>query len=1067
MGDGIAAKYWAFISYSHQDKRLARQLADRLAKEPVPKAARDRVEGAEKTFSALFLDEREAAAGSHLGDRLERALDAPHALIVICSPFSAASSYVAQEIAYFHKIGRADRIFCLIGSGQPNASDTGAPHLECFPPPLRFQIEADGALSDRPRAPEDRPLAAAVGLETPKEWRKALDQLAAGMLGITQSDLERARSRRQLIKGALIAGASVAALAVVGVLYDGLVRPQTQYFENWARRDGIWLGIDQLSAGEARQRNSIYAFRYNGSWSERPRAVERVNGHGACHIDGMEGVLGRPFTESCSARRSCGVQFTYADVESEEKTKSVTIVAREDLVDQSGVVVESLQFTGPVVGTFVEAQFPCTHEAAGISYVQFERFGSGELRGFDREVQFLGEDRNPRPNNNRVYGFRFERDSSGRVLSRTNLGPRGDMWIGADQVARVDYVRDERGRPIEENYAGADGAPTLTGAKGDYVGVAGLRRSFDPAGNVTRISYVDAGGRPTLTNHGVGAMEHRYGPRGEELAEIYFDLGGSRTYAASGLGELRSGYDNRGYLIERTYADENGQPVGRYDGIARVTMVRDRSGAMLEERLWDLDGRPYMGRVWYHVSVFTYNERGQRLTERYFGLNDEPVVTEARVHGRDRAYDENFRLASITSIGLDGRPVVSGADGEEGAIRRYTLDDRGNVTEVRYFDAAEAPMLTQFGRHLLRQEFDDLGRHVRSTNHGLDDTAVMNRDRIASWTYSYDERGNRTESRALGLNGVEIAVPRRLTYDARDREIERVNIGSDGQPSGMVTRRSYDERGREAAISYFTTTGAPMTQNGHHREQREYDFRGRLVGTSYFGVSGEPVLNDGVHERRYVTNRYGSRIEDRAFGVNGEPVPMSAGRTHHLVRYRHDERSLQTENTFFDIADRPTTDRYGVSIYRLENDPRGLRVREAYFGVDGKPVAYDGRYWGIEFDYDAAGLRAAQRAYNAEGQVFDAPGAGPQQAYVSDRFGRRLEQRNLGIDGELDPTAPRAFFRTEYDTTGRVVRVRNFGADGEPMNHRTQGWAVEETTYDPNTGAATTVRYNTAGRRIS
>jgi YD repeat-containing protein len=294
-----------------------------------------------------------------------------------------------------------------------------------------------------------------------------------------------------------------------------------------------------------------------------------------------------------------------------------------------------------------------------------------------------------------------------------------------------------------------------------------------------------------------------------------------------------------------------------------------------------------------------------------------------------------------------------------------------------------------------------------------------------------------------------------------------VNLGSDGQPSGTVTRRTYDERGRQIAVSYFTTAGAPTTLNGHHREQREYDMRGRRTSTAYFGVNGEPVLNNGVHERRYVTNRYGSRIEDRAFGVNGEPVPMAVGRTHHLIRDSHDERSLQTENAFFDIADRPTTDQYGVSIYRLENDPRGLRVRQTYFGPNGAPVAYDGKYWRIEFDNDAAGLPVAQRAYNAEGALFDAPSTGPQQAYVYDRFGRRIEQRNLGINGEFDPTALRALIRIEYDDRGRVVRTRNFGVDGQPMNHRTEGWAVTETTYDPVTGTGTTVRYNAAGRRIS
>lgn len=1079
MDGGNAAKYWAFISYSHQDKRLAHQLADRLAKEPVPKAARDRVEGAEKTFSSLFVDEREVAAGSHLGDRLERALDASHALIVICSPFSAASSYVAQEIAYFHRIGRADRIFCLIASGQPNATDAGTPHLECFPPPLRFQLEADGTLTDRSRAPEDRPLAASVGLETPKEWRKALDQLVSGMLGITQSDLERARSRRQLIKGALIAGASIAALAVVGVLYDGLFRPQTQYFENWARRDGVWTGIDPLSARDARQRNSTYAFRYNGSWSKRPHAVERVNGHGACHIDGMEGVLGRPFTEACSARRSCGVEFTYAD----------GAITREELVDQTGVVVESLQFTGPAVGTFVEAQFPCTREAAGISYVQFERFDSGELRGFDREIRFLGEDRSPRPNTNRAYGFRYDRDSSGRVLSRTTLGPRGEAWRDADRVARIDYTRDEHGRVVEENYAATDGAPTFNDD-----GYAGVRRTFDIHGNVTATSYLDTERRPTANANSVSGTALRYGDRGQSVSLTYLDPRGQPRML--GVTEERYAHDTRGYVTEISFWDETGAAIPAWNGVHRWTTIRDNSGNPTEQRSWALDGTPTMGRNRYHMMAWTYNERGQYLTHRYFGLRDEPVLNDRQVHGYRRAYDESGRfIAEEATLGLDAQPIVAAGDSEEGAIERRQFDERGNVIEARYLDASGEPMLTHRGRHIVRQQFDDFGRLTNVAYFGVTGEPTTWNGVVHRSERLYDAQGNQSESRAFRVDGEGASGSRsvyddrglqiesvtldashqptgnvtRRRYDERGREIEQAFVTTTGAPTGITTRHAFDEQGREVAVSYFTAAGEPTTQQGHHREERRYDERGSWINTRYFGPGGEPALKDGVHEWRVVRDRYNRMLEQRSFGVRGEPVPSEIGRTHHLIRYGYDDRGLQIEYRLFDAADQPTTDEHGVSLYRTEYDPRGLRIRSLRFDTAERPTPGRDGAWVAEWDYDQRGLVVAQRLLNAERQVFqpDRAGYGPRQSYAYDLFGRQIEHRNLTSEGELDPSGPRASYRTEYDAWSRVIRIRNFGADGQPINHRTQGWAVEESSYDPQTGDKTTIRYNTDGRRVS
>ena len=1052
MPDEAPAKYWAFISYSHQDKRVARQLADKLAREPVPKDARDRVEGGEKRFSALFLDERESAAGSNLSEGLKQALQAAHALIVICSPFAVASPYVAQEIAYFHRLGRADRIFCLIASGQPNAADAGASHLECFPPPLRVQLEADGALTDRPRAPEDRPFAASLGLETPKEWRLALDQLVAGLLGITQSDLERARSRRQIIRGGLIAAGSVAALTALGIVYDGLARPQTRYYEDYARRDGVWLGLDEISARDQRQRNSTYAFRFNGRWSERPRAVEHVNGHGACHIDGMAGVLGRPFDEACSARRSCGVNFTYAGGR----------IAREELVDQAGNVVESLQFTGPSVGTFVEAQFPCTREAAGISFVQFERFEDGELRGFDREQRFLGDDRVPRPNGDGAYGFRFERDSSGQVLSRTVIGPNGETWAGKNLIARIDYRRDARGRILAEEYAGADGSPTLSSD-----GLAGVRREFDAVGNATLVTFFGLDGRPRWNRSGTAGQRWRYDAHGDRVSGIELDLEGQATFGNGGVSEGRRTYDSHGYVTELTFWNEVGEAIARWDGLHRIVSTPDEIGNLTRQAYFDVEGAPALLGPRYHLYTATFDERGQLLSTRLFGLRGEPVFDDDGVHGHDYIYSEDGRFrVEERRVGLDGAPTFS--PGVEGAILRRTHDERGNVVERRYFDPAGAPALTHTGHAEVRQIFDALGRIVQVRNAGLQGALILRGGTLVPrLEREYDPRGNMIAERHYSSDDASgYFSGTRNSYDARDRLVETVPISAEGEPSGQITRTSFDDYGRAIELAYFQADGRADLKDGIHRERRTFDRFGRQIGRTYHSVGGGAASVAGVHEWRYTRDRYGSIIESRSFGPDRAPVPQAPGRTHHIIRDRFNAQAHQIERALFDAEGIPTVDQFGVSLYRYERDPSGLIVRVSYHDAAGAPVAYDGQYWGVARTYDQRGLQVSSRSLNAAGEVFDPPGenigAGGDFAY--DVFGRRIEQRNLDSDGQLARDALRASYRTEYDAFGRVIRIRNFDADGQPMNHGAEGWAVRETSYAED-GTSTVVNIDAAGRR--
>jgi len=59
--------------------------------------------------------------------------------IVICSPAARAPRWVNEEILAFKRLGREDRIFCLIVSGEPGGSaQPGAADEECFPSALTY-----------------------------------------------------------------------------------------------------------------------------------------------------------------------------------------------------------------------------------------------------------------------------------------------------------------------------------------------------------------------------------------------------------------------------------------------------------------------------------------------------------------------------------------------------------------------------------------------------------------------------------------------------------------------------------------------------------------------------------------------------------------------------------------------------------------------------------------------------------------------------------------------------------------------------------------------------------------
>jgi tetratricopeptide (TPR) repeat protein len=157
-------KYRAFISYSHRDSKWADWLHKGLESYRPPKiligtsTARGLVP---KRLTPIFRDREELASATDLGTVISEALRESASQIVICSPQAAKSRWVNEEIIAFKRLGREDRIFCLIVGGEPNASDQpAAVEEECFPPALRFRLGADGQLSDvrtEPIAADARP----------------------------------------------------------------------------------------------------------------------------------------------------------------------------------------------------------------------------------------------------------------------------------------------------------------------------------------------------------------------------------------------------------------------------------------------------------------------------------------------------------------------------------------------------------------------------------------------------------------------------------------------------------------------------------------------------------------------------------------------------------------------------------------------------------------------------------------------------------------------------------------------------------------------------------------------
>jgi hypothetical protein len=138
MSDSINFKYHAFLSYSHADTPMAEWLHSHLESFPLSGlAGRVTASGqVPKQLRPVFRDREDFSAGHTLNDQTVAALEASAALILLCSPASAKSRYVNEEVRLFKHRCSERQIVPVILTGKPDNLEQ-----ECFPTALKFELD--------------------------------------------------------------------------------------------------------------------------------------------------------------------------------------------------------------------------------------------------------------------------------------------------------------------------------------------------------------------------------------------------------------------------------------------------------------------------------------------------------------------------------------------------------------------------------------------------------------------------------------------------------------------------------------------------------------------------------------------------------------------------------------------------------------------------------------------------------------------------------------------------------------------------------------------------------------
>lgn len=258
-------RYAAFISYSHKDASAARALHGRLERYRIPK----RLVGSAgdhgpvpARLTPIFRDRDELPAAGDLSEKVRAALAASDALVVVCSPHSAASIWVAREIAVFRELHPGRPILAAVIAGEPG---------ECFPEALGG-VDAAGA--------QIEPLAA--------DLRKAGDgrrlgflKLVAGLTGLGLDALIQRDTARQIRRVTAVTLAAIVATLVMAVLTVIALNARKEADRQRAEAEGLvefmltdlrtkLKGVGRLDVMDAVNERAFTYYRNQGVLSSLP-----------------------------------------------------------------------------------------------------------------------------------------------------------------------------------------------------------------------------------------------------------------------------------------------------------------------------------------------------------------------------------------------------------------------------------------------------------------------------------------------------------------------------------------------------------------------------------------------------------------------------------------------------------------------------------------------------------------------------------------------------------------------------------------------------------------------------
>ncbi len=753
--------------------------------------------------------------------------------------------------------------------------------------------------------------------------------------------------------GMKVVFAAVAAVIVFGAFFVwDYNRVKISYYKDYAEQWSIPQGIGKISSSDRGHTHRMYRFEYKNY------KLQRVS-----HVNSLGTII--PDTESERYERPIDIMFYYNDDNH---------LSRAKVMDNNGQVLYIKSYNEKLNTVIFQLNDEYgTEKTIGSETVGYvDAFASDQNRG-------------------KISRYLLEYDENGFVKTLRYAGFQNIYVSDSHGIYGKQYVRDDKGRVIEEMYLAYDGAPKAT-----KWGMGKKLFYYDENDNWVKSVYQTIDGQPSLDDaEGTGICENVYDEYGNLTAQYFKNSEGELMLPGrQGCAGTLVEFDDNGFARKQTFIGIDGNvEYNMLQGGAIIEYEFNEFGFANKATYMDVEGNLCVTNQGNAYTTLVTDKNGNELERWNYNINNELVTNTDGYAGIKAEYDSLGHMVKIVFHGEDGEPCVLN-DGYAGWTREY--NKMGDVVKISYF--------------------------------GTDLKPIVNNNNICTSVYERDVRGNITKA---------------LFYN----EEGELSLSSEGI---AIIEYKYDDNGNEVLRLFFDTENKPTKGYlGYAQRAYTYDDKGHLLSDRYYDAKKELVLVDGIAGNNYKRDAHGNIIEEYPIGVDQK---IAKGKL--MARYKYDEKDNLIEFALFDADGKPETNSYKFHKYTQKFNNRNQCIETCYYNTKGELTSYSDHNYCIErSEYDEKGQIVKVSYFDKNGlptiYCGDNDGDYSSRAIEYDQYGRMVKNFYFDKDGKLtDPKVMVPESVCDYDKWGNMIYVASCDGKGNLIMNPQSGWSCMRMEYD-------------------